>query len=86
MSKNGSVILFVHLVYCRVSFNSDVTRHRARNLRIFSNLSQVTEGIFECAKKVTKSREMPKKIQISRALRVLLVEGGMRTFLAHVGP
>jgi hypothetical protein len=38
----------------RFSFNSDVTRHRAQNFRIFSNLSQVTEGTSECPKEVTK--------------------------------
>ncbi|KAJ7437693.1 hypothetical protein B0H11DRAFT_1935760 [Mycena galericulata] len=37
------------------SFNSDVTRHSAENFRKYSNLSRVTEGIFECAAKATKS-------------------------------
>jgi hypothetical protein len=57
---------------CTVSLNSYVTRHRAQNLRIFSNFSRVAEGIFECVKKVTKSTKMPQKIPFLCALRVLL--------------
>src|ERR1700761_2091094 len=37
-------------VYCTISFNSYVTRHGSRNIRKFSYLSRVTEGIYECAK------------------------------------
>jgi hypothetical protein len=43
--------------YCTISFNSPVTHHRASNLRIFSGLSRVTEGIFECAKRSHKNGE-----------------------------
>jgi hypothetical protein len=40
--------------YCTISFNSKVTRHRAQNIRKFSNLSRVTEGIFESHKDAQK--------------------------------
>ncbi|KAJ6522162.1 hypothetical protein B0H19DRAFT_1086232 [Mycena capillaripes] len=51
-------------------------------LRKISNQSRVIEGIFECAKKVTKSAKMLPKITFFRALRVLLQD----TEFDAVGP
>jgi hypothetical protein len=50
--------------YCSISFNSYVTHHGGQNIRKFSYLSQVTEGIFECPKQVTKWARNGSKNQI----------------------
>jgi hypothetical protein len=79
---------YVMFCYCTISLNSYVTCQRAQNLRIFSNLSWVTEGIFEYGKKKSQNQQkkMAQKIQLSRAQRVFLVDGVTRTFLVRMGP
>ncbi|KAJ6523739.1 hypothetical protein B0H19DRAFT_1085596 [Mycena capillaripes] len=71
--------------YCRVSFNSDVTRHRAKNFRKYSNLSRVTEGIFECVGKVTKFAKTAKKIEFSRVWHVSVIGGVIGAFSGSSG-
>src|ERR1700761_1165896 len=43
-----------HWEYCTISFNSYVTCHGQQNIRNFSYMSRVTEGIYEYPKQVTK--------------------------------
>jgi hypothetical protein len=55
---------YIYTAYCTNTFNSYVTHHRPKNLRKISYVSQVTEDIFECPKKVTKWHKNALKIQI----------------------
>lgn len=64
--------------YCSISLNSYVTRHSGQNVRKFSHLSRVTEGIFEYAKQVTKSAKNDSKVKFSRAQRVLFQKAPKR--------
>jgi hypothetical protein len=63
---------------CFISLNSYVTRHSGQNVRKFSHLSRVTEGIFEYAKQVTKSAKNDSKVKFSRAQRVLFQKAPKR--------
>ena len=67
------------LYYCSISFNSAVTRHRPRNPRIISCMSQVTRTSHELGKRVTKSR---KKRQKNR--KFLLNASGFHLPWAHM--
>ncbi|KAJ6564113.1 hypothetical protein B0H19DRAFT_1067704 [Mycena capillaripes] len=55
----------------------------AQNFRRFSNMSQVTEGMFECAQKVTKSAKNAEKIQIFAAERVYMMRSNAASLGVH---
>jgi hypothetical protein len=63
---------------CTNTFNSYVTRHSPRNLRKISYVSQVTEGIFECAQTVKKWPKnaffAARRVQVLKVMRQLKLD------------